>query len=225
MQRLNLNWLASHAVLDSNTFYRLNLNPANDEKSLRIKYWHLLTPGAIWSLPFNSRYVWSINKGQNGLAESERRARSTIRLRGFVVRYKKLSPRVRFFSRLTWLIQARTSNSNFWNRTHVTSQACFHFRGPWPKRSKHFDYSSRKNRRFERRSTGRYAFVPNSITKVYKIISTSNVLRSILVNFYRFCTRNVSGCETAFSSMYVTFSLLRSESSANKTTGLNQQFG
>ena len=107
-QRLNWNWLAtcSHAVLDSNTFYRLNLNPANDEKSLRIIYRHLLTPAAIWSLPFNSRCVWSINKGQNGLAESERRARSTIRLRGFVVRYKKLSSGVCFFSRLTWLIQA-----------------------------------------------------------------------------------------------------------------------
>lgn len=44
--------LASHAVLDSNTFCGLSLTSANEEKSWRIIYWHLVTPGAIWSTSF-----------------------------------------------------------------------------------------------------------------------------------------------------------------------------
>ena len=56
-------------------------------------------------------------------------------------------------------------------------------------------------------------------------ISSSNDFRSTLVKSYRFYARNVSGFKTAFSFMYVTFSLRRLESSTNKTTGLYQQFG
>jgi len=60
-------------------------------------------------------------------------------------------------------------------------------------------------------------------TKLFLLPMIFDRSAQTVIDFY---TRNVSGFnKTAFLFMYVTFSLLRLESSANKTTGLYQQFG